>query len=190
MRIPARSCASLGGASTGLWSTRSCSARRPSTWRVYPRTKGHRAVFNLKSEGGRVVAPNAVVATDWRPTSRTTRRKTTRAPCVFNLKSEGGRGRAERVRAGVGHRRDACSTARGLLTCTRPLVDLCATSRSYGRSCPAAGAAYLESEWSLAQVRDGARAGHLRVRQDAEHGRERRRGRRVPGVAFRRRRRV
>ena len=60
--------------------------------------KGTVHVFNLKSEGGRVVAPNAcgpasraggqLIArrrrrragrrTDWRPTSRTTRRRTTR----------------------------------------------------------------------------------------------------------------
>ena len=132
--------------------------------------KGTVHVFNLKSEGGRVVAPNASSSRlapyvedhasqnnqkshlAFLPVSSTpsTRRLSTRAFTHWLIYAQvPTEGRARRL-------------GRGL---PRVRVVLRASARR-------------------------ARADDLRLRQDAEHGRERRRGRRVSGVAFCRRRRV
>ena len=111
-------------------------------------------MFNLKSEAG--------------ASSRRTRRRMI-APCVEDRVAEQPKEPPRSYLCPPRHRRDACSacTAHWLIYAQVPTEG---RPRRLGRG-------YLES---VAFRKCAACRPRLRVRQDAEHGRERRRGRRVP----------
>ena len=159
--------------------------------------KGTVHVFNLKSEGGRVVAPNACGPASscrraggamYRATTPSPRRSSNRlAPYVEDHASQNNQ-KSHLAFVPV----SSTPSKRRLLDGVEVPVPhwlIYAQVPTEGRARWISGSLSRVRVVLRASARR-ARAHHLRVRQDAEHGRERRRGRRVPRVAFCRRRRV